>query len=61
MKQSLKLENEDSIQDILGGIEGGERGELIRRWKEKYGLMMKNCRRMLRRYEDLEETQVHAH
>ena len=61
IKQCLELESEDSIQDIFGGIEGGDRGELVLVWKEKYGLMMNNCRRMLRRYEDLEETQVHVH
>ena len=61
IKQCLKLESEDSIQEIAAGIGGGERGELVRRWKEKYVLMMKNCKRMLRRYEDPEEARVHAH
>jgi hypothetical protein len=61
MKQCLKLESQDSIQEIAAVIGVDERGELVRRWKEKYGLMVKNCRRMLNRYEDPEEAQVHAH
>ncbi len=61
MKQGLKLESEDSIHEIAAEIEGGVQGELVRRWNQKYGLMMRNCRRMLKRYEESEEVHAHVH
>jgi hypothetical protein len=61
IKQSYKVENDESLKEVMFELEVDQHAEILSIWNKKYSLIMKNCRKILRELGELEEVQYIEH
>lgn len=61
MKQSFKLETDESIREIAEELERNQQKLIIKQWNKNYSLIIKNSKRILMRYEENQGPVQHAH
>ena len=55
IKQSLKLERYESLKEIAAELEINQQADILKRWNKDYFLIMRNCKRILEKFGELEE------